>query len=103
MGNQLLSRLIMELLEKDNFKTVDYIVEELRVEYSVEFRKISKEFQKKHNLSGCGAVMSPITMVNAALNSLLERGMVEKKMVEGLNMWRSSSFFTEKTLKNLPS
>jgi len=82
-----LKMLVLELLEPDCYKTVDYLVEELRVEYPRELRKVMSDFQKEYDLSGCGAEMSPITAINAALISLWEEGKVEKKREDGVSMW----------------
>ena len=83
-----LNKLILELLEADCFKTIDYLVEELRIEYPQQYRQVMKDFQEEYGLSGCGAEMSSITAVNFSLNSLLDEDKVEKKKENGLSMWR---------------
>ncbi|HHT62094.1 MAG: hypothetical protein ACOX4H_10845 [Bacillota bacterium] len=83
-----LNALVLSLLETECSKTVDYLVEELRMEYPEEFKKIMGEFQKEYSLSGCGAEMSPITAVNASLNYLYNEGKVEKERRNGFGMWR---------------
>ncbi|MGI6685936.1 MAG: hypothetical protein ACOX47_10815 [Bacillota bacterium] len=88
MDRGALNKLILELLEIDCYKTVDYLVEELRTEYPQEFRRIMKDFLREYDLSGCGAEMSPITVVNSSLNDLMLGGKVEKKREGRLNMWR---------------
>jgi len=83
-----LNKLMLDLLEEDCFKTVDYLVEEFRMEYPHEYRQVMKDFQEEYDLSGCGAEMSPITAVNFSLNSLLGEEKVEKKKENGFSMWR---------------
>lgn len=88
MDISVLNKLILDLLEKDSFKTIDYLVEELRMEYPEHYRQVMKDFQKEYDLSVCGAEMSPITAVNLSLNSLLNEEKVEKKIENGINMWK---------------
>lgn len=82
------NKVMVNLLETECFKTIDYLVEEFRMEYPQEYRQVIKDFQKENDLRGCGAEMSPITVVNISLNSLWEQDKVEKKMENGINMWR---------------
>lgn len=86
-----LNKLLLELLEIDSFKTVDYLVEELRMEYPQQYRQIMEAFRKEYDLSACGAEMSPITAVNFSLNTLLDEEKVEKTRENGLGMWRLKS------------
>ncbi|MDD4752409.1 MAG: hypothetical protein PHT78_04010 [Desulfitobacteriaceae bacterium] len=79
---------VLSLLEQDYFKTTEYLVEELRVEYTLEHQRIRKEYTEKYQLSGCGVHQSPVTAVNHALNSLKKKGLVEKKTENGTGMWR---------------
>ncbi|MEL7566938.1 MAG: hypothetical protein AAGU27_18930 [Dehalobacterium sp.] len=83
-----LNKLMLELLEADCFKAIDYLVEEFRIEYPQEYRQVMKDFQEEYDLSGCGAEMSPVTAVSFSLNSLLDEDKVEKKKENGLSMWR---------------
>lgn len=79
---------VLSLLEQDYYKTTEYLVEELRIEYPLEHQKIRQLYAKKYQLSGCGVHQSPVTAVNHALNSLKKKGLVEKKTENGTGMWR---------------
>ncbi|WP_089609917.1 hypothetical protein [Dehalobacterium formicoaceticum] len=82
------NQLILSLLEKDYFKNIDYLVQELRVEYPDQYHQVMKQFQEEYHLSTCGMMMSPITAVNISLDSLLKESLVEKKTEKGQSLWR---------------
>ncbi|ATW25144.1 hypothetical protein [Candidatus Formimonas warabiya] len=83
-----LNKLILDLLERDCYKATDHLVEELRVEYPQQYRQVMEAFCKEYDLSGCGAEMSPITVLNVSLNALLKEQKIEKKRENGISMWR---------------
>lgn len=82
------NQLILELLEEDYFKNIDYLVQELRVEFPDQYHQVMKQFQEEYHLSGCGTRMSPITAVNISLDNLLKKNQVEKKTENGQSLWR---------------
>lgn len=87
---EILNKLVLELLDTDCYKTAAYLAEELHIEYQQEFKSFLKSYQKEYHLSGCGAQMSSITAVNASLNSLFNKGKVEKTVEGGISRWRLS-------------
>lgn len=83
-----LCTLLPKLLEQDFYKTAQYLVEELRVEYPEKYLHIMKVYGAEYDLSACGMHQSPNTAVHEALNLLLKKGLVDKKTENGLTLWR---------------
>lgn len=83
-------KLLFELLSCDHSKTTAHLAEELRVEYPSVYKELIICHQQEYNLSGCGAQMSPITVVNHILAGLSEEGLVERKIISSATLWKKS-------------
>jgi hypothetical protein len=82
------NQLILSLLEEDYYKPIDYLVQELRVEFPEQYHQVMQQFQEEYHLSACGAMMSPITAINYSLNVLIKENKVEKIKEKGQSLWR---------------
>lgn len=80
--------LLLEFLSPDFGKSATHLVEEIRVEYPEFFNELIVYYQEEYNLSGCGALMSPITVVNQTLASLHDDGLIDKYLKNNASLWK---------------
>lgn len=79
--------LLLELLSSDYKKSAAHLAEELRVEYHLFVKEIMAYHAGKYGLSGCGAHMSPLTVVQQALAELHREGLTDKSLSQGIFLW----------------
>lgn len=81
---------LLELLSVDYDKTAALVAEELRVEYPALYQDIVNAYASEYNLGGCGAQMSPLTVVHHCLAELHERGQASKTQTNGTTLWHNN-------------
>jgi hypothetical protein len=86
-----LSTILVQMLDNSNFRTVDHLVFELKVEWPTLYQQIVVSQTAEFSLSNCGSAMSPVTAVNESLYFLLHSGLVEKIVEQGATLWRLKS------------
>ena len=84
----LLREPLLEILEEDCGKSIDVLVEELRVEYPRIHQQVMQLFAEKYDLSSCSAQQSPLTAVNQMLQIFAGEGLAGREASEGLTLWR---------------
>jgi hypothetical protein len=83
-----LKDLVLLLLDTDQYKTAAHLAEELRGEYPAFYRTITETYAHTYQLSGCGAQMSPVTLVLQTLNDLYREDYLRKKQANGIIFWQ---------------
>lgn len=71
MNEEDLQQLILELLEKDIYKTTDQVTEEFRIEYPTQWRLLEKEGEMLFG-TGCSSIQQPATRISQVLLILSE-------------------------------
>jgi hypothetical protein len=69
-------------------KTATHLTEELRTEHPGFLREITALYNRDYNLGGCGALMSPATLVLQALHELQREGRLCRQLQNGNTLWQ---------------
>lgn len=89
-----ISDILLDLLDPGAEKTATHLTEELRVEYPALYENIIDTWAKTFDLSGCGAQMSPVTVVSQVLCRLHEEGVITKEQKNGDYFWTNKNLRT---------
>jgi len=84
----LLRQPMLEILEAGCAKSVEFLAEELRMEFPREYQQVMQLFADKYDLSHCGVLQSPLTAINQVMQALQEEGLAARENRDGLILWR---------------
>ncbi|MHB1418635.1 MAG: hypothetical protein ACYCX4_03465 [Bacillota bacterium] len=79
--------ILEELLTRDYFQTTQQLVESIHVEYPADWEAMRTEFRERYG-PGCGELMSPLTVVGGALDTMHRDGAVVKTYLQGQSAWK---------------